>query len=334
MCSIDDLWRTWRVATEHALYGDGGFYRRTRGPAAHFRTSVHASRLFAQAVLALARSAGLRTVVDVGAGRGELVAALHLLDPALRLLAVEVADRPARLPAGVAWLHEMPTGLDALVVANEWLDNVPVDVVALTTAGPRLVEVDRRGVERPGPAPGTADRAWVARWWPLDELGQRAEVGRPRDQAWAQVLAALGSGVAVAVDYAHSRDSRPPQGSLAGYADGRRVAPVPDGSCDITSHVALDACAAAGESAGATATRLLSQREALHALGVRGRAPDLRTSGADPAGYLAALRDAGEAAELTYRGSLGGFSWLVQSVGRPLPPVLEPLPAQPLTGTE
>ena len=39
----------------------------------------------------------------------------------------------------------------------------------------------------------------------------------------------------------------------------------------------------------------------------------------DPAGYLAALARAGEAAELTDPGGLGGFGWLVQAVGRQLP---------------
>lgn len=46
-------WRGWREATETALYGPGGFYRRTEGPAGHFRTSVHASPLFAGAVARL-----------------------------------------------------------------------------------------------------------------------------------------------------------------------------------------------------------------------------------------------------------------------------------------
>ncbi|MEU3502835.1 hypothetical protein ABZ726_19445, partial [Streptomyces hundungensis] len=42
--------RGWRAAAEEALYGDGGFYLRPEGPAGHFRTSVHASPLFAAAV--------------------------------------------------------------------------------------------------------------------------------------------------------------------------------------------------------------------------------------------------------------------------------------------
>ncbi len=38
-----------------ALYGSGGFYARGERPAAHFRTSVHASARYAAAMLALLR---------------------------------------------------------------------------------------------------------------------------------------------------------------------------------------------------------------------------------------------------------------------------------------
>lgn len=318
-------WATWRVATERALYGDGGFYRRTDGaPAAHFRTSVHASPLFAEAVLALARATRLGTVVDVGAGRGELVKALRVLDPSLRLVAVEVADRPADLPDDVEWVGEIPRGLDAVLIANEWLDNVPVDVVELTTEGPRVLEVDGTGRERTAAAPSAQDLAWLAQWWPLGtsgtgSVGDRAEVGHPRDTAWAGAVACVRRGLAVAVDYAHSRAERPAAGSLTGYRSGRQVPAVPDGTCDITSHVALDACAVAGEAAGATATLVTTQRAALGALGLRREAAPAALSRSDPPAYLAALAESGAAAELTARDGLGSFGWLVQAVGVPLP---------------
>jgi SAM-dependent MidA family methyltransferase len=317
------VWATWRAATERALYGDGGFYRRTDGaPGAHFRTSVHASPLFAEALLGLVRSAGLTTVVDVGAGRGELLRALRALDPSLRLVAVEVADRPADLPDDVGWVTAVPDGVDGLVVANEWLDNVAVDVVEQTADGPRLVEVDRSGRERLAGTPSPEDLDWLARWWPMRTVGERAEVGHPRDTAWSGVVSALGSGLAVAVDYSHAAADRPAAGSLAGYRAGRQVPPVPDGSCDLTSHVALDSCAAAGEAAGATGTLLTTQRAALVALGLRRGAPPHALARSDPPAYVSALSAVGEVAELTAADGLGGFGWLVQAVGVPLPPTL------------
>ena len=297
----------WRAAWTEALYGTRGFYRAGAGPAAHFRTSVHASPLFADAVLRLVREAGLNTVVDLGAGGGELLVSLRRQAPDLRLYGVDVGLRPADLPAAIEWTVEVPY-FDGLLLANEWLDNIPCDVVEGTPAGPRLVLVEPAGRECLGEPPASPDAAWLDRWWPLPS-GQRAEVGLARDAAWAGAVGRLGRGLAIAVDYAHGRGSRPAQGSLAGYRGGRRVAPVPDGSCDLTAHVALDACAAA-----APGSVLLTQRAALHALGVSGRRPALGT-----AGYAAALQAASEAAELTDPGGLGGFGWLVHAKGIALP---------------
>lgn len=304
-------WRTWREATTEALYGPRGFYRRPEGPAGHFRTSVHVGDAFAGALATLAASAGLRMVVDVGAGRGELAAALGRVAPHLDVVSVEVGhpDFAATMPAGV----------HALVVANEWLDDVPLDVAVQTADGPRLVEVDDSGAQRPGPPAPPADVAWLERWWPLTEVGARAEIGRPRDAAWAAVVGRVARGIAVAIDYAHTRDTRPPYGSLTGFRGGREVPPVPDGSMDLTAHVAIDACAAAVE---ASATVLTAQRPALRALGVRGELPPHHLAGSDPAGYLRAVGAASQAAELLDPGGLGGFSWLVHAVGVELPPEL------------
>ncbi|HET6636291.1 MAG TPA: SAM-dependent methyltransferase, partial [Streptomyces sp.] len=117
--------RRWRAAMEDALYGPDGFFVR-EAPGAHFRTSVHASPLFARAVAALLRrvdeSLGRPaelSLVDVGAGRGELTAdVLRVLDEAdegpagparrLRPVAVERAARPAGLDARIEWRADLP----------------------------------------------------------------------------------------------------------------------------------------------------------------------------------------------------------------------------------
>ncbi|MFJ2783196.1 MULTISPECIES: SAM-dependent methyltransferase [unclassified Streptomyces] len=348
-------WQGWRTATERALYGPGGFYLRPEGPAGHFRTSVHASPLFAAAVARLlgevAEELGTASVdlVDVGAGRGELLTGvLAALDGArggadgsgsgltVRAYAVERAARPPGLDPRIEWTGEVPRGVRGLLFANEWLDNVPVDVAEADAEGTvRYVEVRADGTERLGGPVDGPDAEWLARWWPLAEPGARAEIGRPRDEAWAAAVGAVAAGRAVAVDYAHVRASRPPFGSLTGFRAGREVPPVPDGGCDLTSHVALDACAAATDEGGATEqdgdgtgrrdrsegpdrpralTRLVTQREALGRLGVSGGRPPLSLASADPAAYVRALSSAGEAAELTARGGLGDFLWLVRRV--------------------
>ena len=147
----------------------------------------------------------------------------------------------------------------------------------------------------------------------------------PRCAAWADVIGRLNRGLALAADYGHRQDSRPACGTIAGYLDGRPVRPIPDGSRDITAHVAIDACAAAGIAAGASQTVLTTQRAALRALGLTGRRPPLSQASADPAGYLARLRQAAEEAELTDPAGFGAFSWLVQAVGMPLPGPLQRL---------
>ncbi|MEV6020911.1 SAM-dependent methyltransferase [Streptomyces sp. NPDC051997] len=375
-------WRGWREATEEALYGPSGFYRRPEGPAGHFRTSVHASPLFAGAVARLLcrLDAALGhpdplAFVDMAAGRGELVTGVLAALPAdvaarTRPYAVERADRPAGLDPLISWLGEPPRGVTGLLFANEWLDNVPVDVAEADPDGvPRLVLVRGDGAERLGEPVTGEDARWLRTWWwtsadghaaqeaeqtaegqavrrrdgvhevprpqdtrpdpasaqeaprppgadasgeepPAPARGARAEIGLPRDLAWASAVSALDRGLAVAVDYAHVAAGRPPFGTLTGFREGRETAPVPDGSCDITAHVALDACALPGG-------RVVTQRAALRALGVSGARPPLSLASTDPAAYVRALAGAGQAAELTAPGGLGAFGWLLQPVGLP-----------------
>jgi SAM-dependent MidA family methyltransferase len=285
--------RPWREAMQDALYSPDGFYVRER-PGAHFRTSVTSGPLFAAAVR---RLAGLVDealgrpdpfdVVDIGTGGGELVAGLPDVPDRWRLLGIEVGD---------PW----PNDVEGLLFANEWLDNVPLDVVF----DDRVVEVDGTGAEQLGDVAAPDLLAWAERWWPAT---RRVEVGLARDDSWAWAVGRLRRGLAVAVDYGHTRLDR--RTSLTGFRDGRQVAPVPDGSCDLTAHVALDSCAAA------TGARVLTQRQALTALGLSAEKPDRALAESDPRGYLRLLQQAGEAAELLDPRGLGAFGWLVQPVG-------------------
>ena len=299
--------RPWSAAAQDALYGPEGFFLQ-HSPADHFRTSVTASPVFAEAVR---RLAGLVDdalgrpdpfdLVDVGAGRGELLAALPDVPARWRLTGVDLAPGPG----GVRWDAAVPP-LEGLLLANEWLDDVPVEVLF----DGRVVLVDRDGTESLGEPASADDLAWAARWWPQ---GRRVEVGRSREQAWAGAVAQVRRGLAVAVDYGHVLgdrgvffDRRP---TLTGYRDGRQVPPLPDGSCDLTAHVALDALAAG------SGGRVLSQREALLLLGVDATPPPRSLSTTDPRGYLALLQRASQAAELLDRRSLGSFGWVVCPVG-------------------
>ncbi|GIJ37632.1 hypothetical protein Vwe01_09570 [Micromonospora andamanensis] len=453
----------WREAMRRALYGPDGFFVSGAGPAAHFRTSVHASPIFTSALVRLVHQldAALGSpdrfdVVDVGAGRGELLSALSAavtvgvsgeparsgrsgLIPAragspetltttvavrpcpggvssgsvdsspsapvplarrVRFTAVELAPRPANLPDQIVWSNEIPTGITGLLLATEWLDNVPLDLATHTDHDWHYLLVDpTTAAETTGEQVSLADLDWLTTWWPtptdpapggrkvadgpdfppqtategsgstrsgfraarpaqgssltarsrpgcpetptdrtptdrtptdrtptdrtptdrtptdrIPPMG-RAEIGRSRDEAWADAVGHVDRGLALAVDYGHLRAARPVDGTLTGYRGGRQVPPVPDGACDVTAHVAMDSVASAGERVARCAYVLTSQREALRALGADGGRPPLSLAASDPAGYLRALATASAAAELTDPAGLGGHLWLWQPVG-------------------
>ena len=299
--------RPWSEAVQEALYGAEGFFLR-HAPAQHFRTSATASPVFAQAVRTLAGRVDDALgrpdpfdLVDVGAGRGELLQALTDVPTRWRLTGVDLAEGPP----GLRWSTTVPR-LDGLLVANEWLDDVPTEVLF----DGRVVLVDGDGTESLGAPAPAADLAWARQWWPQ---GRRVEVGRSRDLAWACAVGQVRRGCAVAIDYGHVLgdrsaffDRRP---TLTGYRDGRQVPPLPDGSCDLTAHVALDAVASA------TGGRVLTQRDALGRLGVDATPPDRALATTDPRGYLALLQTASQAAELLDPRSLGSFGWVVVPVG-------------------
>ncbi|MGZ3141220.1 SAM-dependent methyltransferase [Lentzea chajnantorensis] len=286
------------AAWHAALYGPDGFFTRGEKPSAHFRTSVLVGPELAEALLVLlARvdaALGFPPVVDfvdVGAGGGELAFAVRRLAAGslaarLRVTAVELGP-PVELP-GVRWTAEVPS-CTGLLVGHEWLDAIPCPVVT-----------------------GPSDDPWIARWWPLAD-GEQAEVGAPRDAAWAAAVSRV-RGAALAVDYGHLVSSR--RFTLTGYRAGRQVPPVFDGSCDITAHVALDACA---EAAGGDRV-LVSQRDALTALGLTG---EVTGSGWE---WLESAARAGRIAELRDPAGLGAFGWLLHGRGVAVADLLPELP--------
>jgi SAM-dependent MidA family methyltransferase len=318
----------WRTAMATALYGEAGFFTRPGLRSAAFRTSANAHPVFAAAMLrlvlavddALGRPDPL-TVIDVGAGAGNLLAWLGDNSPLgqrLRLSAVELAPRPHGLFTAIDWSDRLPDPgtVTGVLLATEWLDNVPLDVAEVdATATARYVLVDpESGAEAAGAALNKADADWARRWWPSATPGTRVELGGPRDAAWSAAVACLDSGICLAVDYGHTRSERPAFGTLTGFAAGRQTAAVPDGSSDVTAHVAMDSVAAAGEAVAGLPALLTTQRDALRGLGVGGTRPPRELAERDPTAYVRALADASSAAELTDTAGLGGHYWLVQPV--------------------
>ncbi len=327
---LDGRARPWREAWAAASYGPGGFYRDDGGvgpgPAAHFRTSTHVGPVLAGALAVLLEDVDRRLgrpsvvdVVDVGAGAGELLEALldslpDDLRDRVRATGVDVRRRPVSLDPRIGWIRgaapeAVPTDIRGLLLAHEWLDDVPLDVVEVDDRGAtRTVLVDGDGVESLGPEVDDDGAAWLARWWPVARPGDRAEVGLPRDEAWRTCVDHVAAGTALAVDYGHVSADRAAgrwsRGTLTAYRGGRVVATVPDGRRNLTAHVAVDAVAA---SVGATVSR---QRAALLGLGVDASLPGRALADHDPSAYADSLERAGQAAELLDPSGLGAFSWL------------------------
>ncbi len=88
---------TWKQAWDTALYGAGRVLPAGVAGGALPDLGARLPAVRAGRSCGMTREAGLDTVVDIGAGRGELLTAAHALDPELDLLGVEVAARPAGL---------------------------------------------------------------------------------------------------------------------------------------------------------------------------------------------------------------------------------------------
>lgn len=274
-----DAPRPWLDAWIAAAYGERGFWTANR-PADHFRTAASTSPLLAGLIgTFLADHPEIEIVVELGAGDGELLTALHRVHPDLRLFGVDLRQRPDRLPESVTWCQDrwevqsdswssgeayvVLATLDrpALLIACEWLDDLPCPIA---TGGPqwRIAQVDATGAESAGAEVGPAELSWLQQWAPT---ARRAEIGLTREAAWVAGLEALApqGGYALMIDYGHTFAERPPDGTLTGYRAGQRTAPHPAKEVNLTAHVALDSLQAAGESAGAKTNFLISQRAAV-----------------------------------------------------------------------
>lgn len=243
------------------------FYQRESAES-HFETSMHhgpavATHLAKVILTEYGRYNGDEFfVIDIGSGSGRLLELLCDLIPAeIHLMGVDIRDRPADLLGEIQWRQACITvdsddittldgRIDGVVIAHEFLDDIPCAIVELDEQCiPRTVLVDSvTGEEEMGiPLTDTAMLDWLNHWWPPTRPGARREIGTQRDAIWRKITGILRSGTAIAIDYAHEREDRAAGlwdgGTLKGFSRGRPRIPIPDGSMNLTAHVALDALA-------------------------------------------------------------------------------------------
>ncbi len=245
-------------------------------------------------------------IVELGPGRGTLMAdalrALRRVAPAfraaLRLHLVETSPTLRRLQTerladvSPTWhdrLADVPAGLPTLVVANEFLDALPIRQFIRTEEGwrERQVGLDPAGSGRfafaLAPEP-TASLALIPA-----PLRDRAPPGSlfeacPAALSIAGALAARAvrdGGAALLIDYGHVASAC---GETLQAARGhRRHDPLDTpGSADLTAHVDFAAVARAATETGARIWGPVPQGEFLRALGIEARAGML-LRGATPA---------------------------------------------------
>ncbi len=310
---------SWRSAWQSALYGERGFYRGDPGPAGHFTTATHGAtgRALARTLWELADRYDLPGVVDVGAGRGELLRHLYALAPGRPLCGLDVVPRPHDLPDDVGWV-ESPGGGSlpedwvpplALVVAHEWLDVVPCTIAEVGPDGSlREVLVDpATGTESLGHhcpariisgANGSGPRRWPAR---REQATASRSVGNgttPGPRCWTGW---------------HRAPWRSPwtTGTPSTTGPGR-------GRSSHTGRAGWSTrCRTAPATSPPTSPSTRSDRRTGCASVTRSRpapAPDHALAAADPAAYLEALADRSAVAALRSPDGFGDFWWVIARV--------------------
>jgi SAM-dependent MidA family methyltransferase len=225
------------LALYHPEYG---YYRRDRfGKAGDFYTAAQLQPVFGILMAArvralwdeLGRPADF-TVVDLGAGRGEMREAF-----------TEWRYVPIDLDRGA-----LPARFTGVVFANEFFDALPVDEAVARAGGWRQMLVGWDGgrfvwVEGGAVQPEAAD--YIERYLAPCEEGTRVEIN-PEALRWIERIArAIERGFLFAIDYGYTRRERArfPEGTLMSYRRHTALEDVLEapGERDITAHVAFAA---------------------------------------------------------------------------------------------
>ena len=288
-------------------------YYATHDPFADFTTAPEISQVFGE-ILGLWASVTWQSLgcpdpvllVEAGPGRGTLMAdalrAVAQVAPAfraaLRLHLIEMSPRlrekQARLLPDASWhaaLDSVPHA-PMLLLANEFLDALPIRQFVRRAAGWMECFAGPLGVVECATAEGPADWGWQAAAEGFGE-GAVLETCEPA----RAFVAALGQrfaeypGAALLLDYGPEQST--PGDSLQALAGGRPADPFsPAGSADLTAHVDFAALARVARQQGASVHGPIPQGPFLARLGLFQRTG--RLARGQPPARAAALVDAAQ----------------------------------------
>ncbi len=235
------------VALYHPQHG---YYRRKRDPFGRqgdFYTAEQIQPVFgllmAARVRQLCRSTGEPadcTVVELGAGRGEMAAAFAPFGH----IPIEIGEN-------------LPKHWSGVLFSNEFFDALPVDVVVFRGGEFRQQRVgfsDGRFVWQTGETAGKEAADYLARYCAAPAEGNWYEIGVAALEWVDRIVGALDAGWVITVDYGYTRaeSARFPNGTLMGYRTHvvRENVLADPGDRDITAHVNFTALEERGEREG------------------------------------------------------------------------------------
>ena len=280
------------------------------GAAGDFVTAPEISQMFGELVGLWLADIWIRAgrpepvhYVELGPGRGTLardalqVAQRFGLEPEVHFVEASAAlrDIQSRAVPDATWHHDLsalPTDAPLLIVANEFLDALPVRQLVMTEGGwrERMVAVNgERFVCVAGPEPmdaavpkerRVAVTGTILEFCPgaaatIDELGRRL---------------ALQGGAALLIDYGH--DAPRDGSSLQAVRRHQKVDPfMAPGEADLTAHVYFAALAPIAEARGCKWLGTVTQGRWLSAMGIEARAAALSAAAPSQADAIHAAKD-------------------------------------------
>ncbi|HUI52903.1 MAG TPA: SAM-dependent methyltransferase [Terriglobales bacterium] len=237
---------------EMALYHpEFGYYRRPHDPfgvKGDFYTAEQLQPVFG--ILIAERIRQLRsamggvedfTVVELGAGRGEMAAALG----EFRYVPVEIGS------------GELPEGVRGVIFSNEFFDSLPVHVAVMRVGAARELRVGWNGERfawvEAGPAPDEVECYRKTYLGALTE-GHIFEVGLKSLEWLDRISGTLDAGYVFSIDYGYMAPelTRFPTGTLMSYRRHQALDDVLNdpGEQDITAHVCFSAMEEFGKTVG------------------------------------------------------------------------------------